>query len=209
MCQYLDGTFSDTRVCFAGPRGCWLSTACVACAHGKPGHMARSWVLAHPIGVYSAEGNSFSASYSRNIRECGVITIHPGRSEWFCSNNRRTRCEIEYTWDNATKSAVVNTKQCTSYVVSIRLLCSLQISKTYKTVLDYSNSNISTFLQYAAYSVYWMTFICDPLLMLFLRSVLLTDQSHFYNLITFFLWMEKCRGLQRTSPSGLSDLRAG
>lgn len=48
----------------------------------------------------------------------------------FCSNNHRMRCEIEYTWDNATKSAVVNTKQRTSYVVSIKLLCSLHISKT-------------------------------------------------------------------------------
>lgn len=64
------------------------------------------------------------------------------------------RCEIEYTLDNTTKNAVVNTKQCTLCVVSIRLLCSLQISKIYKIGLDYSNSNISTFLQLAVYSVY-------------------------------------------------------
>lgn len=39
-------------------------------------------------------------------------------------------CGVKKNMENTTKSAVVNTKQCTLYVVSIRLLCSLQISKT-------------------------------------------------------------------------------
>lgn len=48
---------SDIGVCFAGPRGCGVSPARVACAHGKSGHMARSWALAHPVSVYSPEGD--------------------------------------------------------------------------------------------------------------------------------------------------------
>lgn len=69
------------------------------------------------------------------------------------------RCEIEYT---RTKSAVVNTKQRTSYVVPIRLLGSLQISKTYKSVLDYSNSNISTFLQFTVFTE-WLACVIHTL----------------------------------------------
>lgn len=68
-------------------------------------------------------------------------------SEYFHCKNYRMWCEIEYTLDNTAKSTVATTKQCRSCGVSVTLLCSLQIGKTYKAVglLKFQHQHISPF----------------------------------------------------------------